>query len=294
VEDKEKVELLIDKGADVNTEDKDGMTPLHYAAEEDNESLVKYLVEKGTRISTIQLAASAGDLTKVKQFLEENIDINAKDKGDSAALYWATRAKRDEVAQLLVGREADVNLKGCDGLSPLHYACKHGRKKIVELLLAKDADIDAKEESRRGLTPLHRAALSGHKEIVELLLARGVPVDSRSKMLDTPLLCACEGGNLDAAEMLINKGANIEAKNKSGQTPLHIAVENPTWYNVDDDMIKLLLTRGADINARTHYDATPLHAAIQQGNDITIKQLLASGSDLWRRQFELAPVALAI
>jgi len=58
--------------------------------------------------------------------------------------------------------------------------------------------------------------------------------------------------------------------------------------------VKLLLARGASISARTHDDTTPLHSVIGQGNVAIVKQLLANGADLWRRQFELAPIALAI
>ena len=43
------VELLLEKGAELETKDKDGETPLSYAARNGHEAVVKLLLEKGAK-----------------------------------------------------------------------------------------------------------------------------------------------------------------------------------------------------------------------------------------------------
>jgi len=45
------VHYLIEKGADLNKEDKHGMTPLFIACKNENENLVKYLIEHGADVN---------------------------------------------------------------------------------------------------------------------------------------------------------------------------------------------------------------------------------------------------
>ena len=46
------VQLLVEKGADVGSKDKDGRTPLSWAAENGHEAVVKLLVEKGANVDS--------------------------------------------------------------------------------------------------------------------------------------------------------------------------------------------------------------------------------------------------
>ena len=45
------VKYLIEQGADINKENRDGKTPLFNACEYENENLVKYLIEQGADIN---------------------------------------------------------------------------------------------------------------------------------------------------------------------------------------------------------------------------------------------------
>jgi ankyrin repeat protein len=118
------VELLISKGADVNAEDNDGYTPLYWAAMQDSKGLVELLTAKGaTPVSTIHLAASAGDLAKVKSFIEEGTDVNAKDKFGRTPLYRVLRVDTNDLAEFLIAKGADVNAKDNEGVTPLHLGC---------------------------------------------------------------------------------------------------------------------------------------------------------------------------
>src|SRR2546421_11900067 len=46
------VQLLLEKGADVESNDKNGWTPLHWAAVEGHEGVVKLLLEKGAGVDS--------------------------------------------------------------------------------------------------------------------------------------------------------------------------------------------------------------------------------------------------
>jgi len=104
-----KVTLLLENGADVNTKDNDGWTPLMHAAEKGHKEVVELLIEKGA-------------------------DVNIQDEDGWTALMFASQNGHKEVVELLIEKGADVNAKDYFGLTALMFAEGMGHKEIVKLL----------------------------------------------------------------------------------------------------------------------------------------------------------------
>ena len=99
--DLKQVRDLLDKGADVNAQDKDGMTPLMWAMR--------------------SVPFGGGSLDMVKMLLDRGADANAKDKSGGTALMNVTTLGLD-VVELLLDNGADVNAKTTDGFTALMAA----------------------------------------------------------------------------------------------------------------------------------------------------------------------------
>ena len=154
------LKLLLDEGADINTRNTYGETPLHWAAEYGKTEIAKLL-------------------------LDSDADVNAKDKDDGTPLHCATKRGYTEIVKLLLNGGADVNAKDEDGRIPLHWAAYNGHTEIVKLLLDKGADVNA--QKKNGETSLHDAIYLGHIETVNLLLDRGADVNATTEKGETPL-----------------------------------------------------------------------------------------------------------
>jgi cytohesin len=275
--DKDMVELLINKGADVNVQDNDGYTPYYWAVMDASKEIVELLTAKGaTAISTIHLAARAGDLAKVKNLVEAGTDVNVKDKGGETPLFSAVISDNSDVAKFLISEGADVNAKDNIGVTPLNFATRaRGKKDMVELLISKGADVNAKDE--RGITPLHSACMRGQKEAAELLIAKGANLNARitggSAVGQTALHISAVLGHREIAELLIVKGADINAQKSDGQTPLHIACERG-----QKDVAELLIAKGADMNAKDSRQQTALSLAKEQGHEEIVGLLRKHGA----------------
>jgi len=215
---KDMVEMLIAKGADVNAKDKDGNTPLQRAAQHNRKDVAELLIAKGADV---------------------NAKYNAKNKEDYTLLHWAAQNNSKDVAELLIVKGADVNAKEKDGYTPLLQAAWYNRKEVAELLIAKGADVNAK--SNYGYTPLYFAVKNNNTNVAELLIAKGADVNAKFKYgYYTPLHWAVENNNKNVAELLIAKGADVNAKFKDGYTPLVEA----RWNN-RKDIAELLKSHGA-------------------------------------------------
>ncbi len=244
--DKQTVELLLTKGADVNAKNKKkGRTPLFEAMTSPiagRKEVVELLVAKGAKVSAFHLAAYMGDMGKLEKYLQEGINVNTPGEFNNTAL---------------------------------HAASNSGKKNIVEFLISKGALVDAKDAF--SMTPLFYAACNNYQDIVDLLLAEGADVSAKDKRGYTLLYYAVWLANKNAITLLIDKGANVNVKDVFGYTPLHL-VTIQGKKEITELLIELLIVKGADVNAVDNEGRTPLWHAKDKGRTEIVELLRKHGA----------------
>jgi ankyrin repeat protein len=246
------IRFALNAGADVNTQDSRGQTPLWIAAIED-----RIEIEDKKEIVRLLLNAKA--------------DVDKTDNDGRAPLFMAVSLGNKGMVGLLLKAKADVNKAKNNGYTPLLEAILDGRKEIVELLLNAKADVN--KASKHDWTPLHEAVCKGNKEIVELLLNNGANVNRADYSRCTALYSAVCNGHKDIVALLLNVGANVNQADNEGNTPLHKAA---SWGS--KEIIKLLLNAGAPVNQANNYDEIPLAIAIKKGRKDVVKLLRKFGT----------------
>lgn len=171
------VQMLLEKGADVNRQGRTGYTPLMDACFlSGNLDMVKLLVSEGADVNALStqgdsalcLVADKGDMQIARFLLENGADPNIIPVGDNdSPLNWAAYRGNLSMVILLVKHGADVNLMDSRGWRPLGLAASRGYIEVVRFLLTKGAERDLPMGS--GETALEKAKRSGHSDIVALL-----------------------------------------------------------------------------------------------------------------------------
>jgi len=257
---KEIVELLLAHGADVNVKDRWGRTPLDYARQKKNEEIIRLL---STKVTSLYQAMQLGDVAKVKVFLEQGADVNAKNENGQTPLLLAAQNNDVNTAKLLISAGADVNIKNNAGQTSIDIALSQGNKEIIKLLLDKGAEI----------TSLHGALQLGNLARVKALLEQGADVNAKDKQGKTALFYAVENNHKDIVELLIAKGADVNAKEDGGYTPLYYA-----FWSKNKDLITLLISKGAAVNVVPEGDFPLIYFAVWNKDLDTVKLLVAKGA----------------
>ncbi len=137
------VRLLLDRGADVNSKDQDGVTPL--------------MCVRDVKIAELLISRGA--------------DVKAKSKDGRTALSRQS-AYNDALTVLLIEHGADVNCKDEYGRTMLH---KLGSVDEINKMLDMGFNVNAKD--RDGCTPVERAIGRRDAAATKLLLSRGAVLD---------------------------------------------------------------------------------------------------------------------
>ena len=170
-----------DEGQEVslwmNTRNKEGFTPLLYAAYNGHIDIIRYLVEEhrvnqnattNSGLNALHLAAQRNMLLPFLYF-RSSIDVNLADKVKTTPLHWASYMNSEQVVGYLLSLEELTSLDARDeeGNTPLMLAVNYGNTRIVRKLLIKGADRYL--ESSDGKTPLTIAKENEYKTITKML-----------------------------------------------------------------------------------------------------------------------------
>jgi len=183
IRDFERVETLVESGADVNASFADGKTALMVAGKRGMSTLVEKLLNAGAKVNAVNrnggtalmFSAISGDLRTITLLLDHGAQIDAVGANLWGALMVAAVKGQAEIVAAFLQRNADPNLADVYGWTPLMRAASRNRTATVRLLL-EDARTDIAHRDDDGATALHRAAEEGHFEMVELLVELGADV----------------------------------------------------------------------------------------------------------------------
>ncbi len=239
---RELIAFLLDKGADANIRDKYGTTPLMEAAKQGREESIKLLLEKReivtadyTKLSDA-IAAAGGKSVISENDRSKKIEIDAIDKKGNTALMWATISNWPKIVGLLFDYGANPHVRNQTGLVAHDLAKKAELKSAIASLQAE------RDKSRK----LFSAIESNDEEEMSRLLEQGYPVNSTIKSGETPLMRAAILGNPKIVELLLNNSAMINAVDHTGQTALMKSAQSGS-----KEMTALLLNHGSDSDMKS-------------------------------------------
>ena len=173
------IEGLLDKSADVNRRDKDGITPLAMAVTVGNLQIANKLIQGGAQVysqtregdgtAPLNLAVKKQDTSMVRLLIEHVCDLE-QSRGISRCLSLAIENGHELIVRVLLGNGANINGES-EGLSALSVAVQHHQEPMVRLLLDMGAKID--EAGSITWPPIVQAIHHHNEPIFRLLLARG-------------------------------------------------------------------------------------------------------------------------
>ncbi|WP_353272048.1 ankyrin repeat domain-containing protein [Wolbachia endosymbiont (group A) of Nomada goodeniana] len=162
------VMLLVESGAKIDTQDSDGKTALHYAAASNKDEIVRLLLKEG---ANEEIKDKSG-----KTFLDmvasgtKSFLLNVLHPG--GLLHHAAKEGNIDRAKRLLAKGKDVNAKNSHRESPLSVAIQNNRLKIVKLFLEERAKI-GKEE-------VNKAIGAGNLEVIELLVSKDAVITEKA------------------------------------------------------------------------------------------------------------------
>ncbi|XP_063414904.1 ankyrin repeat domain-containing protein 50-like [Mytilus trossulus] len=173
--------LLIEEGADINSTDNDGNTPLLLSCKYEDIAIGILLINKGC-------------------------DIHKSDNDGMTPLMNACRRRRLPIRDRLINEGADIDIPDNNGNTPLSFCCENDNLFHANILLNLGCEIN--KPNNDGMTPLMKASLLGHLRIVARLIEGSAENYITDKNRETSLTLASKGGFNDIVNLLLQTVSN--------------------------------------------------------------------------------------
>uniref|UniRef100_A0A3B3RIV0 Protein phosphatase 1 regulatory subunit n=1 Tax=Paramormyrops kingsleyae TaxID=1676925 RepID=A0A3B3RIV0_9TELE len=224
--DTEEVLRLLDRGADINYANVDGLTALHQACIDDTVDMVMFLVQNGANINQpdnegwipLHAAASCGYMDIAKYLISHGANVGVVNSEGETPLDIAEEEAMEELLQ------NEINRQGVD---------IEAARKEEERVMLRDArqwlnsgQIADMRHTKSGGTAMHVAAAKGYAEVLKLLIQAGYDVNIKDFDGWTPLHAAAHWAKEEACRILVESLCDMDTVNKVGQTAFDVADED--------------------------------------------------------------------
>lgn len=264
------VQLLCERGADVNVTDREGNTALHLAARGGKRAVVELLLRQGANIEATEHvngntalieAAGFGHNSIAVILLQAGAIVSRTNHRGGTALRYAASEGHEGVAKILLDSGADLEIQDDFGDTPLSAAASWDKVEMVKMLLAAGAKVENCNH-QSGHTPLMRAAALGNRASMELLLDAGSNIDAQDNDGNITIMylsqghgknCRCKccsklAVRAELIRMLVSRGANLSLKNTRGESVIDFAER---YQETDRADIISVLKRASAIEGRS-------------------------------------------
>ncbi|KAM4601065.1 inversin isoform 2-T3 [Polymixia lowei] len=285
------LKLLLSRRADWLQKDLEEMTPLHLATRHPSPKplalLLKHIgpgevdTQDKNKQTALHWSAFYNRPEHVRLLIKHDSNIGVPDSEGKIPLHWAAHSQEPSATQTVrcileaAPTESLLNWQDYEGRTPLHFAVADGNEAVVEVLTSYEGcSVTAYDNLFR--TPLHWAALLGHARIVHLLLERNtsgtIPSDSQGA---TPLHYGAQSNYAETVGVFLSHPSVKDEPDLEGRTAFMWAAGKGS-----DDVIRTMLTLPPhiDINMADKYGGTALHAASLSGHVSTVRLLLERGA----------------
>ena len=199
--------------------DEEGITPLHWAAINNQYAMCKFLLEYRSTVKS-------EDGQKEEIILA---DVN-KQGGESTATpaMWAAQRSHYYIVHLLFQHGANAALADIQGYNILHLAIFEGNVFLLILLLHQNIPVDVRDA--HGHTSLMWAAYKGFPACVDLFLRWGADVHATDETGFTALHWGLVKGSKGCIQKLVEYGSDRFAAAANGKSPAVMAQEMNTTH----------------------------------------------------------------
>ncbi|XP_048360670.1 ankyrin repeat domain-containing protein 55 isoform X2 [Sphaerodactylus townsendi] len=205
---------LLRNGAKQNIPDKNGRLPLHAATADPNVRLLSVLLQQSDLseinhqdaegMTSLHWAAFHNRPHHVQILLQKGADPTLVDKDFKTALHWGVQSGNRILCSIILSHHQGpsiINYDDENGKTCLHIAAAAGYSDIIsELAKVPECNLQALDVDDR--TPLHWAAAAGKADCVKVLLQLGVESSPRDINENTPLTYAMYCGHTACIKLL--------------------------------------------------------------------------------------------
>ena len=154
------IEIIKNKNVDINYQNENGWTALHYACDEGNLKIAEILIKAHCNINIknnenkipLYYSVSRGYFDITKLLIENGGDLNCLDNENNNLIHLCSLYGYDELLAYLINKNPDlINNKNIFGNTPIQLAKKKETKNILEKYIKNDSSLSRKNKSKSGL-----------------------------------------------------------------------------------------------------------------------------------------------